>query len=56
MHATKHSLPLTTLGARRQAPVRELAAVEKQIVEAERKQKRLEEHIRFLEQGQRQAA
>jgi hypothetical protein len=56
MYASKQDATMTTLEARRQALLRELARVEEQFVQTERARKRLEERIKVLERGQRQAA
>ena len=51
----ERSMP-TDLEARRAALQRELAQVDQEIHQTEQVQARLEEQIKFLEQGQRRAA
>jgi hypothetical protein len=57
MHATKQPATLTSLEARRQALLRELARVEQQFARTEQARARLAERIKVLERGgHRQAA
>ena len=56
MDTAKERSTMVTLKRRRKALRRELFHIQKQIDQAQQAQARLEERIRILEQGQRQAA
>jgi hypothetical protein len=56
MHASVEHTSLATLEARRQALLRELAQVQRQLLQTEQAKVHLQQRINVLERKQRQAA